>query len=153
MHTFPVKFARFITPALRTVGNIVSGDDKSTQVRFVMWSFFFRSLWEKPFNAFNFLFYCTNLICSEAHHKPRHTSCSQGNLVLQCHHPSCTYLAFVVSLQIEMFIYIIYFWQDLLSHQKEAIRKEACWAFSNVFAGNSKQIQVRWTSIQILALL
>jgi importin subunit alpha-1 len=32
---------------------------------------------------------------------------------------------------------------ELLRHRKRAIRKEACWALSNITAGTQHQIQVR----------
>lgn len=102
------------SPALRAVGNIVTGDDIQTQVR----------------SGRRRMASCGPLLLLQPQSYTLHLSYKTM--------PNGFMFVFQVVLNCSALPCLLH----LLSSAKESIRKEACWTISNITAGNRAQIQV-----------
>lgn len=117
---------KVVSPALRAVGNIVTGDDVQTQVNFCSHLLKCNKQAVMFFTIYLCLFFLSiseTRVWSKTVDVYFNSVCSACQVILNCSVLPCLL--------------------HLLSSPKESIKKEACWTVSNITAGNRAQIQVQ----------
>ncbi len=125
-----------LIPALRTVGNIVTGDDLQTQVVFETYSKAVAFFCSWSFGRSCFLISIIELGLALLQTCRMNVSLSLLLCVHCCNAWHFLY-QFVINNQALPCLLAL-----LTRNHKKSIKKEACWTISNITAGNKDQIQV-----------